>query len=141
MARRSIKLIGFLHAEHCSIYGASWRHRDAAADFRSPEYFRRIARTLEAGKFHMAFFDDRLAIPDIYGRSHAAAVANGVRAIKMDPIPVMTVMAGAATRRGLGAAGSTTYYEPFHIARTFATVDLMSEGRAAWNVVTSLNDS
>jgi FMN-dependent oxidoreductase (nitrilotriacetate monooxygenase family) len=48
---------------------------------------------------------------------------------------------GMATQRlGLGATYSTTYYEPFHVARVFATLDLMTEGRAAWNVVTSLND-
>src|SRR6267378_4532973 len=48
---------------------------------------------------------------------------------------------GMATRHlGLGATCSTTYYEPFHVARLFATLDHMSGGRAAWNVVTSLND-
>ena len=48
---------------------------------------------------------------------------------------------GMATERlGLGATYSTTYYEPFHVARMFATLDLMTDGRAAWNVVTSLND-
>ena len=48
---------------------------------------------------------------------------------------------GMATERlGLGATYSTTYYEPFHVARVFATLDLMTDGRAAWNVVTSLND-
>ena len=47
----------------------------------------------------------------------------------------------ATTRLGLGATYSTTYYEPFHVARLFATLDLMTKGRVAWNVVTSLNDS
>ncbi|MCC3289269.1 LLM class flavin-dependent oxidoreductase, partial [Bacillus cereus] len=42
---------------------------------------------------------------------------------------------------GLGATYSTTYYEPFHVARLFATLDLMTKGRVAWNVVTSMNDS
>src|ERR1700687_4730099 len=49
-------------------------------------------------------------------------------------------MAIATTRIGLVARCSTTYYGPFHVARLFATVDLMTDGRAAWNVVTSLND-
>jgi FMN-dependent oxidoreductase (nitrilotriacetate monooxygenase family) len=49
---------------------------------------------------------------------------------------------GLATRRlGIGVTYSTTYYEPFHVARVFATIDLLLNGRAAWNVVTSLNDS
>ena len=140
-AKRTIKLIGFLHAEHGSLHSPSWRHKDAATNFRSPAYFQHIARTLERGKFHMAFFDDRLAMPDIHGHSHAAAIEGGIRPVKMDPVPVMAMMAAATKHLGLGATGSTTYYEPFHVARTFQTLDLMSEGRAAWNVVTSLNDS
>ena len=50
-------------------------------------------------------------------------------------------MALATTRLGLGSTYSTTYYEPFHVARLFATLDLMTSGRVAWNVVTSLNNS
>jgi FMN-dependent oxidoreductase (nitrilotriacetate monooxygenase family) len=58
----------------------------------------------------------------------------------MDPVTVLTVMGMATKRLGLGATRSTTYYEPFDVARTFATLDLMTDGRAAWNVVTSMND-
>ena len=92
------------------------------------------------GKFHLGFFDDRLSMPDMYGRDHAHTVEHGIRCVKMDPITTLMVMGMASTRLGLGATYSTTYYEPFHVARVFATLDLMSEGRAAWNVVTSLND-
>jgi FMN-dependent oxidoreductase (nitrilotriacetate monooxygenase family) len=60
--------------------------------------------------------------------------------VKLDPIVCLMVMGAATSRLGLGATCSTTYYEPFHVARMFATVDHMSGGRAAWNVVTSLND-
>ena len=89
----------------------------------------------------MAFFDDRLAMPDIYGDDHRATVEHGVRAVKLDPTVVLTVMAMATSKLGLGATYSTTYYEPYHVARHFATLDLMSQGRVAWNIVTSLNDS
>ena len=51
---------------------------------------------LEAGKFHMAFFDDRLAMPDRYGNDHAHTVEYGIRCVKMDPIIVLTAM-GMAT--------------------------------------------
>src|SRR5207237_10726758 len=57
-----------------------------------------------------------------------------------DPTVGSMVMGMATTHLGLGATCSTTYYEPFHVARMFATVDHMTGGRAAWNVVTSLND-
>lgn len=138
---RRMTLVAFMQAQNCSNYPGSWRHPAAALDFMTPEYYQRIGRILEEGKIHMAFFDDRLAMPDIYGDSYEATVRHGIRAVKLDLISILAYM-GAATRRlGLGGTYSTTYYEPFHVARTFATFDLMCGGRAAWNVVTSLNDS
>ena len=79
-------------------------------------------------------------MPDMYGRDHAHTVQHGIRCVKLDAVTVLTVMGMATQRLGLGATYSTTYYEPFHVARLFATLDLMTEGRSAWNVVTSLND-
>jgi FMN-dependent oxidoreductase (nitrilotriacetate monooxygenase family) len=106
----------------------------------SADYYRTIGRVLEEGKFHLGFFDDRLAMPDRYGNDHRHTVEHGIRCVKMDPITVLTVMGMATERLGLGATCSTTYFEPFHVARVFATLDLMTGGRAAWNVVTSMND-
>ena len=87
------------------------------------------------------FFDDRLAMPGVYGGSVAEAVRYGARPVKLDLGVVLGVLAQATSRIGLGATYSTTYYAPFHVARTFATLDHLSGGRAAWNVVTSVNDS
>ncbi|MDO8771463.1 MAG: LLM class flavin-dependent oxidoreductase [Burkholderiaceae bacterium] len=134
-------LVAFMQAQNCSMYVGSWRHPSSMTDFMTPEYYQRIARTLEEGKFDMAFFDDRLAMPDIYGDSHRETVAHGVRAVKLDAATVVMAMAMATTRLGLGATYSTSYYEPYHVARLFSTMDLMTRGRVAWNVVTSLNDS
>ena len=138
---RQMTLVGFLQAQNCTNYPASWRHREAAHDFLTPEYYQRIARTLEAGKFHMAFFDDRLAMPDRYGDDFVESVRHGIRVVKLDLVPLLTAMGLATRHLGVGGTYSTTYYEPFHVARVFATLDLMTGGRAAWNVVTSLNDS
>lgn len=134
-------LIAFMQAQNCSQYPGSWRHPEAARDFLSAEYYARIARTLEDAKFHMAFFDDRLAMPDIYGSDFRATVEYGIRAVKMDPIVIGQVMGLATRGLGIGVSCSTTYYHPFHVARMFATLDLMLGGRSAWNIVTSLNDS
>jgi hypothetical protein len=62
---RQMKLIGFLQAQNCSNYPASWRHPSSKPNWFSREYYEEIGRTLERGKFHLAFFDDRLAIPDL----------------------------------------------------------------------------
>jgi len=137
---RQMTLIGFLQAQNCTNLASSWRHPRSRTDSWSPDFYRHIGRVLEAGKFHLAFFDDRLSMPDMYGRNHAHTVSHGIRCVKMDPVTVLTVMGMATTRLGLGATYSTTYYEPFHVARLFQTLDLMTDGRAAWNVVTSLND-
>ena len=64
----------------------------------------------------MAFFDDRLALPDLYTGHHAEAVAAGVRAVKMDPSTILMTMGMVTQRLGLGVTYSTTYYEPFHVA-------------------------
>ncbi|GAA3138378.1 LLM class flavin-dependent oxidoreductase [Rhodococcus baikonurensis] len=87
------------------------------------------------------FFDDRLAMPSIYGDSPDEGVRYGARPIKLDLMSVLGAVAAATTHLGLGATYSTTYYQPFHVARTFATLDHLSRGRAAWNVVTSVNDA
>ena len=59
--------------------------------------------------------------------------------MKLDPATVLMTMGMATQRLGLGVTYSTTYYEPFHVARLFATKDLMLKGRTAWDIVTSLN--
>ncbi len=138
---RQMSLVGFLQAQNCTTIPASWRHPEARTDSMSPDYYRHIASVLERGRFDLGFFDDRLAMPDMYGGDHAHTVEHGIRCVKMDPVTVLMTMAMATSHLGLGATYSTTYYEPFHVARVFATVDLMTEGRAAWNVVTSLNDN
>lgn len=133
-------MVGFLQAQNCTNLVSSWRHPESRKDSTSADYYRTIGRVLEEGKFQVAFFDDRLAMPDLFNNDHAHTVQHGIRCVKMDPITVLTVMGMATSRLGLGATRSTTYYEPFDVARTFATLDLMTDGRAAWNVVTSMND-
>ena len=137
---RQITLVAFLQAQNCTNFPASWRHPDSRVDSTTPEFYRHLARVLEDGKFHVGFFDDRLAMPDMFGGNHEHTVEGGIRCVKMDPVTVLTTMGMATERLGLGSTYSTTYYEPFHVARVFATLDLMSKGRAAWNIVTSLND-
>src|SRR5215469_15728447 len=137
---RQMIMVGFLQAQNCTNLASSWRHPQSRTDSWSADFYRHIGRVLEAGKFHLGFFDDRLSMPDMYGRNHAHTVAHGIRCVKLDAVTVLTVMGMATERLGLGATYSTSYYEPFHVARVFATLDLMTQGRAAWNVVTSLND-
>ncbi|MGB5757240.1 MAG: LLM class flavin-dependent oxidoreductase [Acidimicrobiales bacterium] len=134
-------LVGFLQAQNCTTIPAAWRHPEARLDFTTADFYRHIGRTLERGCFDIGFFDDRLAMPDMYGDDHTHTVENGIRCVKLDPTAVLMAMGMATEHVGLGATYSTTYHQPFHVARVFATIDHLTGGRAAWNVVTSVNDN
>jgi FMN-dependent oxidoreductase (nitrilotriacetate monooxygenase family) len=138
---RQMSLVGFMQAGNTTVYAGSWRHPATEHGFLDQRYYQKLGRILEDGCFDMMFFDDRLAMPGIYGGSVAEAVRRGARPVKLDLSVVLGLVAGATSSIGLGATYSTTYYSPFHVARTFATLDHLSGGRAAWNVVTSVNDS
>src|SRR5437764_15189080 len=139
--RRQMALVGFMQAGSTTVFAGSWRHPATEHGFLDIGYYQQLGRVLEAGCFDMLFFDDRLARPGIYGGSVADAVRLGARPVKLDLSIVLGAIAGATRHIGLGATYSTTYYAPFHVARTFATLDHLSGGRAAWNIVTSVNDS
>jgi FMN-dependent oxidoreductase (nitrilotriacetate monooxygenase family) len=141
MTKRQMSLVGFMQAGSTTVYAGSWRHPATEHGFLTAGYYAKLGRTLEEGCFDMMFFDDRLAMPGIYGGSVSEAVRLGARPVKLDLSVVLGVIAGATSHIGLGATYSTTYYPPFHVARTFATLDHLTGGRAAWNVVTSVNDS
>ena len=129
-SKRQMSLVGFMQAGSTTVYAGSWRHPATEHGFLTAGYYSKLGRTLEEGCFDMMFFDDRLAMPGIYGGSVADAVRLGARPVKLDLSIVLGIVAGATVHIGLGATYSTTYYSPFHVARTFATLDHLSGGRA-----------
>lgn len=140
MAR--MNLCGFLIAGPVVHSHANWRNPYADADSLSLDYYIEIAATLERGKFDFVFFADRLAVGDRFGGNLDAGIRWGDQdATRLDPLPILGAMAARTSHLGLGATRSTSYDQPYHIAREFATLDHLSAGRAAWNVVTSMNDA
>jgi FMN-dependent oxidoreductase (nitrilotriacetate monooxygenase family) len=135
-----MSLVGFMQAGSTSVYAGSWRHPATEHGFLTQGFYQKLGRTLEDGCFDLMFFDDRLAMPGIYAGSVGDAVRLGARPVKLDLSVILGLVAGVTRSIGLGATYSTTYYAPFHVARTFATLDHLTGGRAAWNVVTSVND-
>ncbi len=87
---RQMTLVAFLQAQNCTNLASSWRHPQSRTDTWSPDYYRHIGRVLEEGKFHLGFFDDRLSMPDMYGRDHAHTVRHGIRCVKLDAVTVLT---------------------------------------------------
>ncbi|OYX73120.1 MAG: monooxygenase [Rhizobiales bacterium 32-66-11] len=138
---KPMHLCGFLIAGPVVHSHAIWRNPAHETAFLSLEHYAHIARTLERGKFDFLFFADRLAVADRYGESLETGIRLGDQdATRMDPLPVLGAMAAVTHHIGLGATRSTTYDAPYNIAREFATLDHLSGGRVAWNVVTSMND-
>jgi FMN-dependent oxidoreductase (nitrilotriacetate monooxygenase family) len=138
---KTMNLCGFLIAGPVVHSHAIWRNPAHTTDFLGLKHYAEIAKTLERGRFDFLFFADRLAIADRYGASHVTGIRHGDQdATRMDPLPILGALAAVTEHIGLGATRSTTYDAPYNIAREFATLDHISAGRAAWNVVTSMND-
>jgi len=91
-------------------------------------YFLNIAKILEGGKLDMLFLSDGLSFNNL---SHPAEL------VRFEPLTLLASLSAVTTNIGLVATASTTYNEPFHIARKFSSLDHLSGGRSAWNVVTS----
>jgi FMN-dependent oxidoreductase (nitrilotriacetate monooxygenase family) len=112
------------------MHPSAWRYGDGDP-FRhtAPAFFRTIAQVAEQGCLHSVFLADTLAVAEEdFERPNLGA---------MDPTIVLADVAAATERIGLVATASTTYNEPYNLARRFATLDHLSGGRAAWNVVTT----
>jgi len=124
---RQMHLNLFFHSR--GHHEASWRHPGtspfALTDIR---YYQDLARRAEAAHFDSIFLADQLAL----GGDAAQAARTW-----LEPITVLAAVAVATQRIGLIATASTTYTEPFNLARQFASIDHISNGRAAWNIVTS----
>jgi FMN-dependent oxidoreductase (nitrilotriacetate monooxygenase family) len=125
--QRQLHLNLFIHSR--GHHEASWRHPDssplALTDIR---YYQDLAQRAEAALFDSIFFADQLAL--------GGDVAQAARSW-LEPITVLAATAVSTSRIGLIATASTTYTEPFNLARQFASIDHISNGRAAWNIVTS----
>lgn len=137
----ALHLAAFLIAGNAAHSQVLWRHpHSQPGGFLTLDYYARIAKTLERGRFDLLFFADRLAVSTRFGGDHRYGIDHGDQdATRLDPLPVLGAIAAVTSHIGLGATRSTTYSQPYSLAREFATLDHLSGGRAAWNVVTSVN--
>jgi N-acetyl-S-(2-succino)cysteine monooxygenase len=120
---------------------AAWRHPDVPADGTLRfEHYRRSALAAERGKCDLVFFADGIGIRE-RDVPPGSLARSGYEIVEMEPMTLLPALAVVTERIGLVTTASTTYNEPFHIARKFATLDLISNGRAGWNVVTSWSEA
>lgn len=132
---RKIRLGAFLPGGGQHI--AAWRHPDQPADgATSFEFHKQLALTAERGLFDAYFLADGLAI------AFGGGIEGGnARVAGFEPVTLFSALAPFTTHLGFIATASTTYEEPYNLARKFASLDLISDGRAGWNVVTTATES
>jgi FMN-dependent oxidoreductase (nitrilotriacetate monooxygenase family) len=141
MQQRQMHLVAYLKTGPTAIHVGGWRHPESTLDdILEPSRYEHIARVLEAAKFDGCFFADLFGLYDIHGGSFDAYVRRGGQISFLDPTVVLPVMAAATRHLGLGATLSTSFHTAYHLARWLGSLDVMSKGRVAWNVVTSATD-
>lgn len=119
-----------------------WRHpEDESRDYASLPQWERTARIIEDAGFHGLFLADVLGLYDVYGGSPDAALRGGIQVPQLDPLLLAPLLARATTSLAIGVTASVTYAAPYDLARRFATLDALTDGRIAWNVVTSYQES
>lgn len=124
---RSIHLNLFVHGR--GHHEAGWRHPGASQHALTDiDYYNSLAKRAEQGLFDSIFLADSLALGD--GTQYVASGA-------LEPVTALAALAQVTTHIGLIATASTTYTEPFNLARQFASLDHISRGRVGWNIVTS----
>ncbi|MGA8383224.1 MAG: LLM class flavin-dependent oxidoreductase [Stellaceae bacterium] len=109
-------------------HSAGWRYEGAAVSNNDLAVTQEIARIAERGKFDLLFISDGLVMDP---GDHPSFLC------RLEPTTLISALSAATRHIGLGATVSTSFAEPYHVARTFASIDHLSNGRAAWNVVTS----
>jgi FMN-dependent oxidoreductase (nitrilotriacetate monooxygenase family) len=120
---------------------AAWRHPDVQPDGTLRfEHYARSAQLAERGKCDLIFFADGIGIRE-RDIPHGSLARSGYEIVEMEPLTLLPALAVVTKHVGLVTTASTTYNEPFNIARKFATLDLISNGRAGWNVVTSWSEA
>lgn len=119
-----------------------WKHPDDQGHrYKDLDYWTQLAALLERGGFESLFLADVLGVYDVYQGSREAAVREGVQVPVNDPLLSVPAMAAVTEHLGFGVTMSLTYEQPYAFARRMSTVDHLTKGRVAWNIVTSYLDS
>jgi FMN-dependent oxidoreductase (nitrilotriacetate monooxygenase family) len=119
-----------------------WRHPESRAhEYKTLRHWVETATILERGGFDSLFIADALGPLEVYQGQVDAALRDGIQTPTDNPLLVVPAMAAATKHLGFAVTVSTTYERPYALARTFTTLDHLTDGRIGWNVVTSALDS
>jgi alkanesulfonate monooxygenase SsuD/methylene tetrahydromethanopterin reductase-like flavin-dependent oxidoreductase (luciferase family) len=121
-----------------------WKHpRNRSTEYNDIKFWQELAQTLEKENFHSLFIADILGAYDSYKGpgNHGPAVEAAVVFPVSDPMYIVPAMAAVTKNLTFGVTASTTYDKPYALARKFSTLDHLTKGRIAWNIVTSYLES
>jgi FMN-dependent oxidoreductase (nitrilotriacetate monooxygenase family) len=119
-------------------HAAGWRMPQAQADALDIRLWKRMAQAAEAAKIHFMFWADGIAVR--HSAQDDDELSYNARIDVFEPLTLIGALAAVTERMGYIASASTTYNDPYHVARKFASLDHISEGRVGWNVVTSWSE-
>jgi FMN-dependent oxidoreductase (nitrilotriacetate monooxygenase family) len=120
-------------------HAAAWRHPDAWAESGLEfSHYKQLAQIAERAKFDLVFLADGVAVRR---DQNIEALSRSGQIVHFEPLTLLSALSAVTEHVGLVATASTTYNEPYHIARKFASLDYLSGGRAGWNVVTSASEA
>jgi FMN-dependent oxidoreductase (nitrilotriacetate monooxygenase family) len=138
--RLQLNLFTMNAVEHVTV--GSWRYPgDQSHRYRDREYWTEVARTAERGGFDAIFFADVRGIYDVYDDSREPAIERAVQTPSNDPGYLVPAMAEVTDNLGFAITKSTSYNHPYQLAREFSTLDHLTDGRVAFNIVTSYLES
>tara|TARA_B110001454_G_scaffold170564_2_gene161118 strand:+ start:2436 stop:3797 length:1362 start_codon:yes stop_codon:yes gene_type:complete len=134
------------NAFHCAaaghVWAGLWAHPDSRAkDYNRLDFWLAVAQVCESGLLDGIFLADILAVPDVYQGKPDAMLRSGSYVPSIDPMFLVPAMAAVTKNISFGITGNTTYETPFLLARRFSTLDHLTEGRVAWNVVCGIVDA
>ncbi|VGO08250.1 Coenzyme F420-dependent N5,N10-methylene tetrahydromethanopterin reductase and related flavin-dependent oxidoreductases [plant metagenome] len=143
MSKKKAHLLGFIQHGVNSHATGMWRHpRDKVNhDFSQPAYWRHMARTMERGRFDAIFIADELAPYTTYKGNSDAIVKYAVQCPTHEPATLAPILSEATEYLGIGVTLSTAFEHPYSMARRLSSLDHLSGGRIAWNVVSSYSKS
>lgn len=140
MSKRKMHFVTLLCAGPTNHNNGGWRHPDGDGHLViDPARYEELARISERGLFDGIFLVDYQFIQGHSETGHNRVIQNGGQMVMLDPLQLVTCMARATKHIGVTATLSTSLHNPYHIARAFASLDHISNGRAGWNIVTSGN--
>ncbi|MGI0491435.1 LLM class flavin-dependent oxidoreductase [Alkalinema pantanalense CENA528] len=133
---RQLRLGAFIQATGHHV--SAWRHPDAQIDAGlNFAHYKHITQTAERGLFDAVFLADS---PGVWGGAPESQSRNG-KIVHFEPVTLFSALSAVTERIGFIATASTTYEDPYTLARKFASLDYLSNGRAGWNVVTTGNEN